>query len=114
MVKIAPATSASPTLPAVRAMFCSRMPPRKAGRRNRPSRSRAGIVAATVCPAFMRDSVSGAEDEREKEPSATAFNVISGCDLGCGISADGSKSAVWRGGACDARSVRLARTVWMP
>ncbi len=56
MVKMAPATSASPTEAAVRAMFCSRMPPRspRIGRRNSAMAiTAAGMVAATVCPARM-------------------------------------------------------------
>jgi hypothetical protein len=53
MVKIAPAASASPTVPAARAMFCSRMVPRKNGSRKAASaRIAAGKVAETVCPAL--------------------------------------------------------------
>ena len=49
IVKIAPATNASPTEAAVRAIFCSRMPPRNAGMRNRAiAMTAAGEVAATV------------------------------------------------------------------
>jgi len=51
---MAPAMSASPTEAAVRVMFCSSTPPRKAGRRNSAmAMTAAGIVAATVCPAFI-------------------------------------------------------------
>ena len=53
MVKIAPAASASPTVPAARAMFCSRIVPRKNGSRKAASaRIAAGKVAETVCPAL--------------------------------------------------------------
>ena len=53
MVKMAPAASASPTVPADRAMFCSSTLPRKNGSRNAASaRMAAGNVADTVCPAF--------------------------------------------------------------
>ena len=52
MVKIAPATRASPTLAEVRAMFCSRMPPRMPGmRKSAMAMTAAGMVAATVWPA---------------------------------------------------------------
>jgi len=54
MVKMAPATRASPTEAAVRAMFCSWMVPRNAGRRNSAiAITAAGMVAATVCPALI-------------------------------------------------------------
>ena len=54
MVKIAAATSASPTDAAVRAMFCSSIVPRKYGsRKSAMAITAAGIVAAMVCPAFM-------------------------------------------------------------
>ncbi len=49
MVKIAPATSASPTVAAVRMVFCSRIDPRKNGRRKAAMASTAaGNVAETV------------------------------------------------------------------
>ena len=72
MVKMAPATSASPTEAAVRAMFCSRMPPRKAGMRNSAiAITAAGMVAATVWPAFMPEiGVGRAEDERQEDAEA--------------------------------------------
>ena len=54
IVKIAPATSASPTEAAVRVMFCSSTPPRNRGTRNSARAiTAAGMVAATVWPAFI-------------------------------------------------------------
>jgi hypothetical protein len=54
MVKMAPATSASPTDAAVRAMFCSCSVPWNIDVRNRAMAiTAAGIVAAMVCPALM-------------------------------------------------------------
>jgi len=52
MVKIAPATKASPTDAVVRAMFCSRTPP-PSGRKRANTITVAGNVAATVNPAFI-------------------------------------------------------------
>ena len=52
MVKMAPATRASPTEAVVRAMFSSRTLPLK-GRRAAIATTAAGKVAATVNPAFM-------------------------------------------------------------
>ena len=52
MVKMAPATSASPTEAAVRVMFCSRIPPPQT-RNTAMAMTAAGMVAAMVCPAFM-------------------------------------------------------------
>ena len=52
MVKIAPATNASPTEAAVRAMFSSRMLP-LSSRSAAIATTAAGNVAATVRPAFM-------------------------------------------------------------
>ncbi len=51
MVKMAPAASASPTAPVVRAMFSSRMEPRKK-RSTAMAITAAGKVAATVMPAL--------------------------------------------------------------
>ncbi len=51
-VKIAPATSASPTDAVVRAMFSSRIVPRR-GLRAAMATTAAGKVAATVSPAFI-------------------------------------------------------------
>src|SRR5579884_2995413 len=80
MVKIAPATRASPTDAAVRAMFCSRIVPRIAGMRNSAiAITAAGIVAATVCPARIpRYAFAEPKTNARKIPSATAFTVISG------------------------------------
>ena len=79
MVKIAPATSASPTDAAVRVMFCSSSVPRNAGRRNSAiAMTAAGIVAATVCPAFIpRYALAAPNTSARKTPRATAFTVIS-------------------------------------
>ena len=52
MVKMAPATSASPTEAAVRVMFCSSTPPPMT-RKTAMAMTAAGMVAAMVCPAFM-------------------------------------------------------------
>ena len=52
MVKMAPATSPSPTEAVVRAMFSSRMVPRKI-RRTAMATTAAGKVAATVSPALI-------------------------------------------------------------
>ena len=52
IVKIAPATSASPTLAEVRATFSSRIVPLK-GRSAAIATTAAGKVAATVSPTFM-------------------------------------------------------------
>ena len=79
MVKIAPATRASPTEAAVRVMFCSRMPPRNAGMRNSAiAITAAGIVAATVWPARMpRYAFAAPKTNARKIPRPTAFTVIS-------------------------------------
>ena len=80
MVKIAPATKASPTEAAVRVRFCSSTPPRKNGSRNRAIEiTAAGIVAATVWPAFMpRYALAAPNTAASKMPATTAFKVNSG------------------------------------
>ena len=77
---MAPATSASPTEAAVRVMFCSRMPPRNAGMRNSAMAiTAAGMVAATVWPAFIpRYALADPKTNARKMPSETALTVISG------------------------------------
>src|ERR1700722_15179815 len=87
MVKIAPATNASPTDAAVRVMFCSRMPPRNHGMRNRAiAMTAAGMVAATVWPAFIpRYALADPKTKARKMPSETALTVISGGGCFTGI-----------------------------
>ena len=76
MVKMAPATSASPTEAAVRVMFCSRMPPRNAGMRNSAmAMTAAGMVAATVWPGLHSQiGVGGSEDEGQEDAERDRFN----------------------------------------
>jgi len=82
IVKMAPATSASPTDAAVRVMFCSSSVPRKAGMRNKAiAITAAGIVAATVCPARIpRYAFADPKTKARNSPRATALKVISGGD----------------------------------
>src|SRR5947208_12660836 len=80
MVKMAPETRASPTDAAVREIFCSRIPPRKPGSRNKAmAMTAAGIVAAMVCPAFIpRYAFAAPKTSERKTPTETALIVISG------------------------------------
>ena len=67
---MAPATSASPTEAAVRAMFCSSMPPRNAGSRNSAMAiTAAGMVAATVWPGFHAEIGVGRAEHKRQEQS---------------------------------------------
>src|SRR5579872_4076296 len=80
MVKMAAATSASPTDAAVRTMFCSKTVPRKYGsRKSAMAITAAGMVAAMVCPAFIpRYALAAPKISESTRPTSTAFNVISG------------------------------------
>jgi len=53
MVKMAPATSASPPDAAVRAIFCFGTPPPPITRKTATAMTAAGMVAAIVWPAFI-------------------------------------------------------------
>src|SRR3989304_5582215 len=77
MVKIAPATSASPTDAAVRATFSSRIVPRK-GRSAAMATTAAGKVAETVRPAFIpRYAFAAPSTTAISTPRKTALNVSS-------------------------------------
>src|SRR3954470_2884057 len=100
IVKIAPATSASPTDAAVRTMFCSSSVPRNHGNRNSAmAMTAAGIVAATVCPARIpRYAFADPNTSERKRPSRTALMVISAGDFWpFDINRDGSKARDNRG-----------------
>src|SRR5947207_10221473 len=86
MVKIAPATNASPTEAAVRVRFCSKTPPRKNGmRKSAIAITAAGMVAATVCPAFIpRYAFAAPNTAAMMMPASAAFSVNSGSFESCG------------------------------
>src|ERR1700687_2851015 len=92
IVKMAAATSASPTEAAVRAMFCSRIVPRKYGsRKSAIAMTAAGIVAAIVCPAFIpKYALAAPKSSESKRPTTTAFTVISGGAFSGGTFSGGS------------------------
>ncbi len=78
MVKMAPATSASPTDAVVRAMFSSRIVPPKP-RSTAMATTAAGKVAATVSPAVMPTYAFAAPSATAiSAPSTTALMVSSG------------------------------------
>jgi hypothetical protein len=86
MVKIAPATSASPTEAAVRATFCSSTEPRKKGNRNAAiAMTAAGNVAEMVSPALRpRYALAAPRTTAIATPSTTALTVSSGSVLSAG------------------------------
>ena len=85
IVKIAPATSASPTEAVVREMFSSSTDPPPSRRNAAMATTAAGNVAATVNPAFMpRYALAAPSTIAIVTPSATARNVISGRSVSSG------------------------------
>ena len=84
MVKMAPATNDSPTDAVVRAIFSSRMLPRKM-RRTAIATTAAGKVAATVRPTFMpRYALAAPSTTAITTPRNNALNVSSGMVVSAG------------------------------
>jgi hypothetical protein len=85
-VKIAPATNASPTAAAMRMVFCSRMVPRKNGKRNAAiAITAAGKVAETVMPALKpRYAFAAPRMAAITSPRMSALAVISAIEVSAG------------------------------
>ena len=99
IVKMAPATSASPTDAVVRVMFSSRIDPPRS-RNAAIATTAAGKVAATVRPAFIpRYALAVPSTMASTVPMATALNVNSGRSVASGTNGVNEADEVSRVGS---------------